>query len=138
MRAERRTGLLRIAFGLGLGLALLAPAAAQAEPLKLSQIYELSVYVQCVEAAPQLSRSPSFEERDALHGYLAGCGRPSRLWEKNGVHPVDRRDLELAILEAHDPEEHLIPRIIASVLDGVVLHVYGDDYPTPDGTCTRD
>jgi len=40
--------------------------------------------------------------------------------------------------EAHDPEEHLIPRIIASVLDGKALQVYGDDYPTPDGTCTRD
>ena len=40
--------------------------------------------------------------------------------------------------EAHDPEEHLIPRIIGSVLDERSLQVYGNDYPTPDGTCTRD
>ena len=40
--------------------------------------------------------------------------------------------------EDHEPEEHLIPRAILAVATGVPLHVFGDDYPTPDGTCVRD
>jgi UDP-glucose 4-epimerase len=41
--------------------------------------------------------------------------------------------------EAHDPETHLIPNILKSVLSGKGdLKVFGDDYPTPDGTCVRD
>jgi UDP-glucose 4-epimerase len=41
--------------------------------------------------------------------------------------------------ERHDPEIHLIP-IALDVVVGVRDHldVYGDDYPTPDGTCVRD
>ena len=41
--------------------------------------------------------------------------------------------------EAHNPETHLIP-IILQVPNGQRDHVgiYGDDYPTPDGTCIRD
>lgn len=41
--------------------------------------------------------------------------------------------------EAHDPESHIIPRILGSIRTGVSrFEVYGDDYPTPDGTCVRD
>jgi UDP-glucose 4-epimerase len=41
--------------------------------------------------------------------------------------------------EAHDPESHIIPRILMSIRDGRrSFDVYGDDYPTPDGTCVRD
>jgi UDP-glucose 4-epimerase len=36
--------------------------------------------------------------------------------------------------ERHDPETHLIPR----VLDGGTVTIFGDDWPTPDGTCIRD
>ncbi|HKP75406.1 MAG TPA: UDP-glucose 4-epimerase GalE, partial [Longimicrobiaceae bacterium] len=41
--------------------------------------------------------------------------------------------------EDHDPETHLIP-IVLQVALGQREHVtiYGDDYPTPDGTCVRD
>jgi UDP-glucose 4-epimerase len=44
--------------------------------------------------------------------------------------------------EVHDPETHLIPNILRAV-DGAggvgqPLRVFGDDYPTPDGTCIRD
>ncbi len=41
--------------------------------------------------------------------------------------------------ERHDPETHLIPRIlmVASGEDASVS-ILGDDYPTPDGTCIRD
>ena len=56
--------------------------------------------------------------------------------------------------ERHDPETHLIPSILAVALgthgndadggngaggDGTpVVRLFGDDYPTPDGTCVRD
>lgn len=41
--------------------------------------------------------------------------------------------------EAHEPETHLIP-LILDVASGrrEKIRIYGDDYPTPDGTCIRD
>ena len=41
--------------------------------------------------------------------------------------------------ERHDPESHLIP-VVLQVAAGRrdELTLYGDDYPTPDGTCVRD
>lgn len=41
--------------------------------------------------------------------------------------------------EAHAPETHLIP-LILQVPNGrrEAITIYGDDYPTPDGTCIRD
>ena len=40
--------------------------------------------------------------------------------------------------EDHSPEIHVIPRAIAAARGGPGLQVFGDDYPTPDGTCLRD
>jgi UDP-glucose 4-epimerase len=42
--------------------------------------------------------------------------------------------------EEHDPETHLIPNVLKSILPGssTQLKVFGDDYDTPDGTCVRD
>ena len=41
--------------------------------------------------------------------------------------------------EDHTPETHLIPRLLRSLLDPeLTFAVFGDDYPTPDGTCIRD
>ncbi|MFG2865228.1 UDP-glucose 4-epimerase GalE [Streptomyces sioyaensis] len=41
--------------------------------------------------------------------------------------------------ERHDPESHLIP-LVLQVAQGKreAISVYGEDYPTPDGTCVRD
>ena len=41
--------------------------------------------------------------------------------------------------ERHQPETHLIPRALMAA-DGAIdaLCLFGDDYPTPDGTCIRD
>jgi UDP-glucose 4-epimerase len=41
--------------------------------------------------------------------------------------------------ERHDPEAHLIPNILSVALTGAgEVAMFGDDYPTPDGTCIRD
>jgi UDP-glucose-4-epimerase GalE len=41
--------------------------------------------------------------------------------------------------EDHEPETHLIPNAIRTALGrSEALEIYGDDYPTPDGTCVRD
>ena len=41
--------------------------------------------------------------------------------------------------EDHDPESHLIPIVLQVALgQRPKIHIFGDDYPTPDGTCIRD
>jgi len=40
--------------------------------------------------------------------------------------------------ESHRPETHLIPNVLRAARDGRPVDVFGDDYPTPDGTCVRD
>ena len=40
--------------------------------------------------------------------------------------------------EDHSPEIHVIPRTLDAASGGPGLQVFGNDYPTPDGTCLRD
>ena len=56
-----------------------------------------------------------------------------RYFNACGAHPKGY------IGEAHDPETHLIP-IILQVPNGEreKVSIFGDDYPTKDGTCVRD
>ncbi len=44
-----------------------------------------------------------------------------------------------SIGEDHDPETHLIPLVLQVALgQRENIKIFGDDYPTPDGTCVRD
>lgn len=46
---------------------------------------------------------------------------------------------ESPIGEDHDPETHLIPLVLQVALgQRDSIQIFGDDYPTPDGTCIRD
>ena len=48
-------------------------------------------------------------------------------------------DSQCRVGECHDPETHLIPNILKSTFgEGKVFSMFGDDYPTRDGTCVRD
>ncbi len=48
-------------------------------------------------------------------------------------------DPEGQLGESHDPETHLIPNVLRSILGLTAgLKVFGGDYPTADGTCVRD
>lgn len=41
--------------------------------------------------------------------------------------------------EDHDPETHIIPNVLEVALGKkAFVEIFGDDYPTPDGTCVRD
>jgi len=56
-----------------------------------------------------------------------------RYFNACGAHPTAH------IGERHNPETHLIPNVLKSLLDrNRPLKVFGDDYPTPDGSCIRD
>lgn len=55
-----------------------------------------------------------------------------RYFNAAGAHP------DGTIGEDHDPEIHLIPLAIRAATGGPPLRVFGEDYPTPDGTCLRD
>ena len=65
-----------------------------------------------------------------LHGLRSAC---LRYFNAAGAHP------DGSIGEDHTPETHLIPLAIDAALGRCPpLTVFGDDYPTPDGTCVRD
>jgi UDP-glucose-4-epimerase GalE len=40
--------------------------------------------------------------------------------------------------EDHSPEYHVIPRALDAAMGGPPFAIFGEDYPTPDGTCLRD
>ncbi len=66
--------------------------------------------------------------------------------EAYGIHHVILRYFNAAgahtrveIGEDHSPESHLIPIILQVALgQRAEAQIFGDDYPTPDGTCIRD
>ena len=75
----------------------------------------------------------------ALTGYAGAHGLAAvslRYFNVAGAHVTRTGAL---VGERHDPETHLIP-IALRVADGRQprLSLFGDDYPTPDGTCVRD
>jgi UDP-arabinose 4-epimerase len=78
----------------------------------------------------KLAAERMIDEFSAAHGLRASS---LRYFNAAGADP----DGELG--ELHDPESHLIPLAMQAVTgDGPALTVYGDDYPTADGTCIRD
>jgi UDP-glucose 4-epimerase len=55
-----------------------------------------------------------------------------RYFNAAGAHP------DGTIGEDHADEVHVIPLAIRAANGGTPLKVFGEDYPTPDGTCLRD
>ncbi|HUE87777.1 MAG TPA: UDP-glucose 4-epimerase GalE [Vicinamibacterales bacterium] len=55
-----------------------------------------------------------------------------RYFNAAGAHP------DGTLGEDHTPEIHIIPRAIQAATGGEPLQLFGEDYPTPDGTCLRD
>jgi UDP-glucose 4-epimerase len=46
--------------------------------------------------------------------------------------------LDSKLGENHQPESHLIPNVIKAILEDREFNLFGNDYPTKDGTCIRD
>jgi UDP-arabinose 4-epimerase len=92
------------------------------------------------EDAPQAPISPYGHAKLMVEQILADAGRAYglrsvalRYFNAAGADP----DGEIG--ERHDPETHLIPRALMAAAGQIpALEVFGDDYPTPDGTCVRD
>lgn len=55
-----------------------------------------------------------------------------RYFNASGADPKGRAG------ERHDPETHLIPLLFQAIETGSPVTIFGEDYPTPDGTCVRD
>jgi UDP-glucose 4-epimerase len=67
---------------------------------------------------------------DRIHGLRSAS---LRYFNAAGADPAGR------LGEDHRPETHLVPLVIDAALGrGSALEVFGNDYPTPDGTCVRD
>ena len=66
---------------------------------------------------------------DQIHGIRSIC---LRYFNAAGADPGGRAG------EMHEPETHLIPLLFRAIRTGVPVTLFGNDYPTPDGTCIRD
>jgi UDP-glucose-4-epimerase GalE len=66
---------------------------------------------------------------DQIHNLTSVC---LRYFNAAGADP------EGGLGEEHEPETHLIPLVLQAVETGNPVTVFGNDYPTPDGTCVRD
>jgi UDP-glucose 4-epimerase len=70
------------------------------------------------------------EDFDRAHGLRACC---LRYFNAAGADPAGR------LGECHRPETHLIPLVLQAASGRRdAITIYGNDYPTPDGTCIRD
>lgn len=92
------------------------------------------------EADPTQPTNPYGETKLAIEKMLRWChqayGTKSislRYFNAAGAHPTQE------IGEDHNPESHLIPIVLQTALgQRPEVPLFGDDYPTPDGTCIRD
>lgn len=92
------------------------------------------------ESHPKQPMNPYGHSKLAVERLLDDCARAY------GLRAVALRYFNAAgadpsgvIGEAHEPETHLIPRLLrAAAGEELPVYIFGDDYPTPDGTCIRD
>ena len=90
------------------------------------------------EDAPPRPINTYGETKRTFEAAMAAYGRAY------GLRSVSLRYFNVAgatqgLGEDHSPETHLIPNVIAAAAGtGAALTLFGDDYPTPDGTCIRD
>ena len=126
------------------GLALLeAMPAAGVRDIVFSStcaVYGIPVRVPIDEDHPKDPINPYGATKLAFERALGDLSRAGRLravalryFNAAGCHP------DGSLGEDHRPEEHLIPRAIDAALGRTEpLHIHGEDYDTPDGTCIRD
>jgi UDP-glucose-4-epimerase GalE len=100
-------------------------------------VYGIPDSTPIIEEAPLRPINPYGETKAAFEGALRSYA------VAHGLRSVSLRYFNVAgaseaFGEDHDPETHLIPNILRAA-DGLgEVTVFGDDYPTPDGTPIRD
>ena len=103
-------------------------------------VYGMPDQVPIVETAPRVPINPygasklAVEEAARAYGIAYGLRWAAlRYFNAAGAHP------DGSLREGHEPETHLLPLVVDAALGRrPPLTVFGDDYPTPDGTCIRD
>jgi UDP-arabinose 4-epimerase len=102
--------------------------------------YGIPAVVPISEDSPQQPSNPYGESKLFVEKALRAFGGAYSLhWAALRYFNAAGADPDGDLGEDHDPEPHLIPRVIAAALDpGIVVDVFGADYPTPDGTAVRD
>ncbi len=102
--------------------------------------YGIPEAIPICEANPQKPINPYGRSKLMVEWILADCGhawglRSACLRYFNASGGSD----DGSIGEDHDPETHLIPRVMMAATGEIDhLEVFGTDYETPDGTCIRD
>jgi len=103
-------------------------------------VYGLPETMPILETAATAPINPYGFSKMVIEQVLADYGRAYGLrWMALRYFNAAGADPEGELGERHDPETHLIPLVLdvaAGKLPAVSL--YGNDYPTPDGTCIRD
>ncbi len=103
-------------------------------------VYGEPEYLPILESARTMPVNPYGASKLAFEEALDGCH------SKHGIRSIRFRYFNVAgawpdgaMGEAHDPETHLIPRVLDALRTGQErFEVFGGDYPTVDGTCVRD
>lgn len=91
------------------------------------------------EDTPQSPVNPYGETKLIVERALRWYGAAHPLtWVSLRYFNAAGADPEGALGELHLPETHLIPLVLEAALGGSAVEIYGDDYPTRDGTCVRD
>jgi len=103
-------------------------------------VYGVPPHVPITEEMPKNPINPYGRTKLAIEWALADC---AAAW---GLGATALRYFNAAgastdgsIGEHHEPESHLIPRVLQVALgQAESIKIFGEDYPTPDGTCVRD
>ena len=121
--------LLEAARAAGVGAVVFSSTAA---------VYGVPDATPIAEDAPLRPINPYGETKRTFEGALRWYGRGVRAAERQPPLLQRRRRDRPASARSTDPETHLIPNVLIAAEGGPALTVFGDDYPTPDGTCIRD
>ncbi|MFJ7593455.1 UDP-glucose 4-epimerase GalE [Streptomyces sp. NPDC097617] len=118
--AMRRAGVRRLVFS--------STAAVYGEPAKVPITERSRTAPTSPYGATKLAVDHMISGEAAAHGLAAVS---LRYFNVAGAHARHG--------ERHDPESHLIPLVLQVALGRRThIEIYGDDYPTRDGTCVRD
>ena len=103
-------------------------------------VYGTPTKVPIPEDIPRQPLNPYGATKLAFEFALEAYGRAYDMrWVSFRYFNAAGADEDGTIGELHEPETHLIP-VAFEAIDGKrgALDIFGDDYPTPDGTCIRD